>query len=79
MVAQRGGVMLANSQPVTRTVMRGAIRNHVVQFIESGDKGRESWSLAYTPVALARPAAPPCPAPREEASRPARGARQRWP
>ena len=53
-VTERGGTMIANSQPVTRTVMQAGIRNGVVQFIESAAKGRESWGHAYTPVGLAK-------------------------
>ena len=53
-VAKRGGVMIANSMPLTRTVMQGAIHNSVVQFIESASKGRESWGQAFTPVGLSK-------------------------
>jgi hypothetical protein len=53
-VSKRGGTMIANSQPVTRTVMQAGIRNQVVQFIESAAKGRESWGWAYTPVGLSK-------------------------
>jgi hypothetical protein len=53
-VGKRRGMMVANSFPVTRTVMEAGIRNQVVQFVESSSKGRESWGHAYTPVALAK-------------------------
>ena len=53
-VSKRGGRMIANSMPATRTVMEAGIRNNVVQFIESAAKGRESWGHAYTPVGLAK-------------------------
>lgn len=46
--------MIANSMPVTRTVMEAGIRNNVIQFVETSAKGRESWGQAYTPVGLAK-------------------------
>jgi hypothetical protein len=53
-VAKRGGTMVANSFPVTRTAMEAGIRNNVVQFVESSAKGREVWGQLYTPVALSK-------------------------
>jgi hypothetical protein len=53
-VTKRGGAMIANSMPATRTVMEAGIRNNVVQFVESSAKGREFWGHAYTPVGLSK-------------------------
>ena len=56
-VAKRGGTMVANSFPVTRTAMEAGIRNNVVQFVESSAKqGQRGLGAAvYASLALESP------------------------
>ena len=53
-VSKRGGFMVANGFPSTRTVMQAGIRNGVVSIVETSAKGREIWGHTYTPVGLAK-------------------------
>ena len=53
-VGRRGGTMITNYMPITRTVMHAAIRNNVLSFVESSNKGREFSGHAYTPLALSK-------------------------
>lgn len=53
-VTERGGALVANSFPTTRTMMEASVANSVLHFVETSAKGREMWGWTSTPLGLAK-------------------------